>query len=94
MTDKWILQDIEQSLAKRNRVVIIDPKGQYQFMLPVIEKHGYTIIKTDQDIKDGGASVKEELLLRYNIETKYKDKPIVIYISKEQNNIGVNFLPM
>ncbi len=91
MTDKWILQDIEQSLVKRNRVVIIDPKGQYQFMLPIIEKHGYSIIKTDQDIKEGGASVKEELLLRYEIETKYKDKPLVIYISKEQNNLSFLF---
>jgi hypothetical protein len=91
MTDKWILQDIEQNLVKRNRVVIVDPKAQYQFMLPIIEKHGYSIIQTDHAIKDGGASVKEELLLRYSLETKYKDKAVVIYISKEQSNLSFLF---
>ncbi len=31
MTDKWYLQDLEQQISYRKRMVIIDPKGQCEF---------------------------------------------------------------
>jgi len=31
MTDTWIIQDIEKHIAHRNRVVIIDPSGEYSY---------------------------------------------------------------
>jgi len=91
MTDKWFLQDIEQSLAKRNRVVIVDPNNQYQFILPVIERQGFAILKTEQAPKDNGAAIKDELLLRYEVETKFRNKPVVIYSSKDVTNMSFLF---
>ena len=52
MTDKWIIQDIEKQIARRNRVVIIDPAGECAYLLPHIEKQHYTILKTDADITE------------------------------------------
>lgn len=49
MTDNWIMQDIEKQIAQGNRMVIIDRSGECAYLLPYIEKHCYTILKTDTD---------------------------------------------
>jgi|GEM_PF-5208329 len=48
MTDKWFLQDIDHQLQLRNRVVIIDTKGQCDFLLPLLEGGAYCIFRTKQ----------------------------------------------
>lgn len=61
MIDKWILQDIEQMINKRKRLVIIDPDFQFQFLFPTIQGAGYHIIKTDPELTAHWETVKEEL---------------------------------
>jgi len=62
MTDHWLLQDIEKHIAQRNRVVIIDPTGEYSYLLPHIKKKHYTILKTDTSNTEEWQRIKEELL--------------------------------
>ena len=39
MTDTWIIQEVENNIAQSNRVVILDPTGEYSYPLPCIEKN-------------------------------------------------------
>ncbi|MFZ4377810.1 MAG: hypothetical protein ACOYN9_15735, partial [Saprospiraceae bacterium] len=68
MTDTWIIQDVEKNIAQNNRVVILDPTGEYSYLLPHIEKKHYTILKTDTSNTEEWQRIKEELLLRYEAE--------------------------
>ena len=70
MTDKWILQDSVKYLAKDRRVVILDPTGQFAYLLPVIEQQ-YTILKTDACLQEEWQTVQEELFLRYKAEKNH-----------------------
>ena len=91
MTDKWFLQDIEHLIKARNRVVILDPKAQIGFLLPLLNKKGYTVIKTDDKLREQWQTVKEELYLRYEVETTHKDTPVVFYITREQDKLSFLF---
>ena len=82
MTEKWILQDLEKLIAQRNRVVILDPAEKCRYLLPVIQKEGYTILETNSDNKEEWRKVKEELFLRYEAESKYKDEKVVFYVTR------------
>jgi hypothetical protein len=88
MTDKWFLQDIEHQLKSRKRMVISDPKGLCGFLLPLLEHKGYIILKTDPGLSERWQTVKEELLLRYEAENKYKDNEVVFYITREQSKLS------
>ena len=33
MTNQWFLEDIEQLIKRRGRVVILDPRSQYAFFV-------------------------------------------------------------
>ena len=91
MTDKWFLQDIEHQLQLRNRVVIIDPKGQCDFLLPLLDGAGYNLIKTDNKLTEHWQTVQEELLLRHQAETNYKHKPVVFYATRELDKLSFLF---
>lgn len=91
MTDKWFLQDIEHQLQLRNRVVIIDPKGQCDFLLPLLDGADYNLIKTDCNLKEHWQTVQEELLLRHEAETQYKDKPVIFYVTRELDKLSFLF---
>ncbi len=91
MTDKWFLQDIQHQLHFRNRVVIIDPKGQCDFLLPLLNGAGYNLLKTDNNLIDQWQTVQEELLLRHEAETHYKDKPVIFYVTREQDKLSFLF---
>jgi hypothetical protein len=82
MTENWIIQDIEKQIAHRNRVVIIDPSGEYAYLLPHIEKQHYTILKTDTSNKEEWQRTKEELMLRYEAERKHKADKVVFYVTR------------
>ncbi len=82
MTDNWIIQDIEKHIAQRNRVVLLDPTGQCQYLLPIIEKYSYTIFKTDHTKTEEWQTVQEELLLRYEAEQKFKNEKVVFYVTR------------
>lgn len=44
MTDRWFLEDIDEQLRRRNRMVILDPGQQCYFLLPTLEAKGYVVL--------------------------------------------------
>jgi hypothetical protein len=88
MTDKWFIQDIEHQLKSRKRMVLLDPKGQCGFLLPLLETKGYIVIKTDSRLTEQWQTVKEELFLRHEAETKYKDDKVIFYVTREQDKLS------
>lgn len=91
MTEKWIIQDIEKQIAQRNRMVIIDPSGECAYLLPHIEKHNYTILKTDAANTEEWQRIKEELMLRYEAESKYKNEKVVFYVTRHKDELSFLF---
>ncbi|QQS30383.1 MAG: PglZ domain-containing protein [Sphingobacteriales bacterium] len=91
MTDNWIIQDIEKHIAHRNRVVIIDPSGEYAYLLPYIEKQHYTILKTESSNKEEWQRIKEELMLRYEAESKHKVEKVVFYVNRPITELSFLF---
>ncbi|ABI68312.1 PglZ domain-containing protein [Syntrophomonas wolfei] len=88
MTNQWFLEDIENLIKKRGRVVILDPRSQYGFLLPLLEFQGYTLLRTDSNLTEPWQTVKEELLLRYEAETRHKSDKVVFYVSREQDKLS------
>lgn len=91
MTDNWILQDIEKHIAQRNRVVIIDPLAECAYLLPHIEKKHYTILKTNPSNTEVWQRNKEELLLRYEAESTYKNEKVVFYVTRPKEELSFLF---
>lgn len=91
MIDKWFLQDIEHQLKHRKRMVILDPKGQCDFLLPLLEKKKYTVLKTDNALTEQWQTVKEELFLRYEAETKHNENNVIFYVTRKQNKLSFLF---
>ena len=91
MTDNWIIQDIEKHIAHRNRVVIIDPSGECAYLLPYIEKQHYTILKTQSSNKEEWQRIKEELMLRYEAESKHKAEKVVFYVTRPKTELSFLF---
>jgi hypothetical protein len=91
MTDTWLIQDIEKNIAQRNRVVIIDPTGEYSYLLPHIKKKHYIILKTDTSNTEEWQRIKEELLLRYEAESTYKNDKVVFYVTRTKEELSFLF---
>jgi len=90
MTDKWILQDAGKYLTKGRRVVILDPTGQFEYLLHVIEQQ-YTVLKTDACLQEEWQTVQEELFLRYEAEKNHRDENIVFYVTRPQSKMSFLF---
>lgn len=91
MTDNWILQDIEKNISQRGRVVLLDPTGECAYLLPNIEKKKYTILKTSPTKFEEWERVQEELLLRYEAESKYKNDKVVFYVTRPKAELSFLF---
>lgn len=91
MTDHWFIQEIEHKLKSRKRVVIIDPKGQCGFLLSTLDSKNYQIIRTDASLTEHWQTVKEELYLRHEAETTFKDQPVVFYVTRDQDKLTFLF---
>ena len=91
MTDNWIIQDIDKYISNRNRVVIIDPLGECAYLLPQIEKKQYTILKTDASKTEEWQRIKEELLLRYEAESKFRNEKVVFYVTRPIEELSFLF---
>ncbi|HUV00916.1 MAG TPA: hypothetical protein VMW32_08140 [Bacteroidales bacterium] len=91
MTEQWLIQDINKLMQHRNRVVVLDPSGQCSFILPILEQNQITILQTDNRISEHWQQVKEELMLRYDAETKDKEKPVVFYVTRPQEKLSFLF---
>jgi hypothetical protein len=88
MIDKWFLEEIKFHIKNRNRMVVLDPKGQCGFLLSLLDPKEYTILKTDRSLNEQWQTVKEELFLRYETETKHKDDAVIFYITREPDKLS------
>ena len=91
MIDKWFLEDIEHLIKNRQRVVILDPKAQCGFLLPLLESKGYTLLKTDGKLTEQWQTVREELLLRHEAETEHQGDNVVFYVTRELDKLSFLF---
>ena len=91
MTDNWIIQDIEKHIAQRKRMVIIDPSGECAYLLPHIEKHHYTILKTDATHTEEWQRIKEELMLRHEAESTHKNEKVIFYVTRPKDELSFLF---
>ena len=91
MTENWFIQDIENQLQQRNRAVILDPTGQCEFLLPLVEKKGIIILRTDNALTEEWQTVQEELLIRYDAESKHKNDKIIFYVTRDSNKLSFLF---
>lgn len=91
MIDKWVLVDIEKYVAQRNRVVLLDPLGQCDYLIPHIEDKGYVVLKTDSTKREEWQRVKEELFLRYDAEKKHRSDKVVFYVTRPQTEMSFLF---
>ncbi|MBC7388094.1 MAG: PglZ domain-containing protein [Opitutaceae bacterium] len=91
MTEQWLIQDIKKLLQHRNRVVLLDPTGQCSFALPILQQNHITVIQTDRSITEQWQQEKEELMLRHEAETTFKDSPVVFYVTRPQDKLSFLF---
>ena len=91
MTENWFIQDIENQLQQRNRAVILDPTGQCEFLLPLVEKQGIIILRTDNALTEEWQTVQEELLLRYDAESKHKNDKLIFYVTRDSSKLSFLF---
>lgn len=91
MTEKWLIEDINKLVQHRNRVVLLDPTGQCNFILPILQTNEIDIIQTNGSIVEQWQQEKEELMLRHEAETTFKDKPVVFYVTRSQEKLSFLF---
>jgi hypothetical protein len=91
MTEQWLIQDIKKLLQHRNRVVLLDPTGQCSFALPILQQNHINIIQTDNSITEQWQQEKEELMLRHEAETTFKDRQVVFYVTRQQDKLSFLF---
>jgi hypothetical protein len=91
MTEQWLIQDIKKLLQHRNRVVLLDPMGQCGFALPILQQNNINVIQTTSSITEQWQQEKEELMLRHEAETNFKDQPVVFYITRPQDKLSFLF---
>lgn len=91
MTDNWFIQDIERHIKQRNRVVVLDPAGQCEYLLHTAEQGGYTILRTNKDLNEEWQRVKEELFIRYEAESTHKNDKVIFYVTRQQKYLTFLF---
>ena len=91
MTEQWLIQDINKLMQQRNRVVLLDPTGQCSFVLPILKKNNINVLQTESTASEQWRQEKEELMLRHEAEIKYRDKPIIFYVTREQDKLTFLF---
>lgn len=91
MTEQWLIQDINKLMQHRNRVVLLDPLGQCSFVLPILQQNKIAVLKTDSNLSEQWQQMKEELLLRFEAETQYKEKPVVFLITRPLEKVSFLF---
>jgi hypothetical protein len=72
-------------------MVILDPGQQCDFLLPMLEKQGYVILKTNPELREEWQTVQEELLLRYEAERKHAGQGVVFYVSRAPERLSFLF---
>ena len=91
MIDKWILEDINNHLSQRKRVVLLDPNGLVDFLLPIVDQKRVKILKTDTSNTQEWQRVKEELFLRYEAESTFKNEEVLFYVTRPKSELSFLF---
>lgn len=91
MIDKWILEDINYGLSKRKRMVLLDPNGLVDFLLPIIERKQIKILQTNKHNNYEWQKVKEELFLRYEAENSFKADNVLFYVTRPKSELSFLF---
>jgi hypothetical protein len=91
MTEQWLIQDIKKLLHYRNRVVLLDPTGKCSFALAILQQNNINVIHTDGNIAEQWQQEKEELMLRHEAETTFKDRQVVFYVTRQQDKLSFLF---
>lgn len=88
MIDKWILEDINNHLLQRKRVVLLDPNGLVDFLLPIVDQKKIKILKTDSSYVENWQRVKEELFLRLEAESLSKNDEVLFYVTRPKTELS------
>jgi len=91
MIDKWINEDVEKLIGLRGKIVIIDPNSSCKFLLKALDEKKYLILETDRNLKQNWQTTSEELFLRYEAERNSKDKQVIFYVTRPQNDLSFLF---
>jgi len=91
MTEQWFIHDIKKLMQHRNRIVLLDPTGQCSFVLPILQQNHIDVLQTDNGIHEQWRQEKEELMLRHKAETTYINKPVVFYVTRQQDKLSFLF---
>jgi hypothetical protein len=91
MTEQWLIQDVNKLMQHRKRVVLLDPTAQCSFVLPILQQNHITVLQTDNTITERWQQEKEELMLRHEAETIFADKPLVFYVTRQQDQLSFLF---
>jgi len=90
MIDQWIFQEMEPQISKNRRVVIIDPEGQFEFLVQSFEHQGWKVLRT-QDLEENWERVQEELGLRVKAEQEHKNDLVIFYVQRPQDKLSFLF---
>ncbi|MDM1526683.1 PglZ domain-containing protein [Myroides odoratimimus] len=90
MVDQWIQQELQHKLSRRNLVVVVDPDGQLEQLLPMWEQQVSQLITVDATLKEEWQRVKEELFIRVAIEQAPKE-PTIVYSQRLKTQLSFLF---
>lgn len=91
MIDKWILEDINAHLSQRKRVVLLDPNSLVDFLLPIVDQKRVKILKTETSNSQEWQRVKEELFLRFEAESTFKNEEVLFYVTRPKTELSFLF---
>lgn len=92
MIDKWLFEEIEQRISERKRLVILDPKRECEYLFKLLDGSGhYVMLRTDNELTEDWQTVREELFLRYAIETNHKADTVIIYTARPKQELSFLF---
>ncbi len=91
MIDQWFLQELEEKLSKRKRVVVLDPTHSYEFLINLAKEKGFIVLRTDDNAQKEWQRVKDEMLLRFEAETKFENKNVIFYSTRPKAQLSFLF---
>jgi hypothetical protein len=91
MIDKWFIEDIKAKLSKRQRVVVLDSTRSFEFLIRLAEEKGYNVLCTDDKATKEYQRVRDEMLLRYEAETKFADENVIFYATRPKAQLSFLF---
>lgn len=81
MIEKWLIEEVESKLNNKQRIVILDPKAQWQFLIDASCKNVCVLSTTNCDSK--WKQKQDEMFLRYEAEKNHGTENVVFYVARE-----------